>query len=222
MDFSGPAAADYRNVTELNTAFLQILRGRHTGRPLRRQLPHDLQETAARLRDDELRYLAAAPFLLMSFRERDEELWHTLLSEPAETDLLAAMSAAGETDRLTAAGLGFLWQLAYRNPYATRLVSGAALDWCERLAEITLLRLLQNAAGHTDLLGLRSAGRYDVWRKLLDDGVSVDDRLREAAHLSVLQAMLTTGATLGRQRLRAAACSATTPALGIAEKPRRG
>ena len=50
-------------------------------------------------------------------------------------ELVAEMGALREAERdaagsrLTIAALGFLWQLASRNPYAARLVSGASLTF---------------------------------------------------------------------------------------------
>jgi hypothetical protein len=156
----------------------------------------------------------------MSFRERDAELWDTLLADEPEPDLFASAAPPAAVERLTAAGIGFLWLLACRNPFAARLVSGAGLDWCERLADTTLLRLVHAATGHADLLIPRTAGRYEVWPKLLDAGLSREAAVREAVHLSVLQAMLTSGA-VRRYRMRAAACAAPSPAATIRGRSRR-
>jgi hypothetical protein len=211
MDFSGPEPADYANVEALNAAFLRLLCRGSAGEALRAQLPVELGARAAALTSADRQRLARAPFLLMSFRERDA----------AEDDLLAAANAASELRWLAATGLAFLWQLARRNPYAARLYSGGTLEWCERLGGITLLQLLHNVAAHPELPCLRTAGRYDVWGKLLGDGAGRSAARREAAHLAVLQAMLTSGARRGYRRLAAAACNSATPALGIAERRRR-
>jgi len=221
MDFSGPEPADYANVETLNAAFLRLLCRGSAGEALRAQLPAGLDTRAAALSTAETRRLARAPFLLMSFRERDAELWRALTADASDEDLLAAASAGSEPGSLAAVGLAFLWQLARRNSYAARLFSGGTLAWCEQLAGITLLQLLRNVAAHPELPCLRTAGRYDVWAKLLGDGVSRNAARREAAQLAVLQAMLTSGARGGYRRLAAAACTAATPALGIAERRRR-
>lgn len=220
MDFSGPEPADYANVEALNAAFLRLMCRGSAGEALRAQLPAGLGARAAALTAANMRRLARAPFLLMSFRERDAQLWRALASDAADDDLLAAAGAASETRWLAAAGLAFLWQLARRSPYGARLYSGGTLEWCEMLGGITLLKLLRNAAAHPELPCPRTAGRYDVWGRLLGDGAGRNPARREAAHLAVLQAMLTSGARRGYRRLAAAACKSATPALGIAERRR--
>lgn len=216
MDFSGPEAADYANVRSLNAVFLALLCSGADGAALRGHLPAEWRPVAQRLTDVQQERLASAPYLLMSFRERDAELWESLLDDGPEPDLFAATPPAA-IERLTVAGIGFLWLLACRNPFAARLISGAGLDWCERLTDTTLIHLVHAVTGHADLLIPRTAGRYEVWPKLLDAGLSGNPSVREAAHLSVLQAMLTSGA-VRRYRLRNAACSAQAPALTVHER----
>lgn len=212
MDYSGPEKADFANVRSLNSAFLSILRGPLSGAALRQQLPASLRQRFADLTDLHLEHLAEAPYLLMSFRERDDDFWSLLTVDEPNLDLLQPEQAQGETERLVAAGLGFLWQLAQRNPYAARLVSGASLGWCERLADSTLLNLLRRAACHRDLPELRFAGAADIWNKLLGTGISARPEVRAAAQLSVLQSMLTTDPADRYRRMRAAACAAPDPA----------
>jgi hypothetical protein len=219
MDFSGPEPADFANVGSLNVAFLSILRDSMTGAELRQFLPADSQPAVIALNDLQLTQLADVPFLLMSLRENETVIWRQLTSVEPTGDLLQHEPVGDALDRLLAAGLGFLWQLARRNPYAARLVSGATLDWCERLAEATLFHLLQNAAVQRDLLIPRFAGQKDIWNKLLGAGVSPEPDVRNAAQLSALQFMLTTGQTSQYQNVRAAACSAPVPVFRIAEKP---
>jgi hypothetical protein len=127
----------------------------------------------------------------------------------------------GRDRHLAAATLGFLWQLAQHNPYAVRLVSGATITWCERLADCTLLRLLQRTAGRSDLLRPRNSGNLEFWRKLLGPGLSSEPGIRTAAHLSALQSMLTINRVAQYRDVRAAACKTRLPALRVAEKPGR-
>jgi hypothetical protein len=221
MDYSAPEPADFTNVRSLNIAFLSILRSSVAGAKLRQQLPADLRPAVVDLTDLQLRRLADVPFMLMSLREHDARIWRQLTSVEPTLDLLRQEPAGDELDRLLIAGIGFLWQLVRRNPYAARLVSGASPDWCERLAEATLLHLVRNAANHRDLLLPRFAGERNIWKKLLGGGISAESDVRAAAQLSALQFMLTAEPASQYQRVRAAACAAPIPVLRIAEKPGR-
>ena len=116
--------------------------------------------------------------------------------------------------------MSFLWQLAGRNPYAARLVSGATLGWCERLSARTLLDVLRTAAGINELLQPRFPGNEDFWRKLLGPGVGSDAQSRRSAHITCLQWLLTDSPETGYRKIRAAACANPVPTLSVAEKPR--
>ena len=215
MDYSGPEPADFANVRSLNIAFLSTLRSSVVGAVLRQRLPADLRPAVVELTDLQLRRLADVPFLLMSLREQDTVVWRQLISAEPTGDLLRPENAGNEVDRLLVAGLGFLWQLVQRNPYAARLVSGATLEWCECLAEATLYRLIQNATNHQGLLVPRFSGEKDIWNKLLGGGISPESDVRAAAQLSALKYMLTVEPVGGYQNMRAAACAAPSPMLRI-------
>ena len=216
MNYPGPTAADYRNVRSLNAAFLAILRASADGAQLRHSLCERTGEQVAAITDLQRQRLAACPFLLMSFREGDRRFWERLVADDPTGDLLQAPPPAA-LERLTTAGLAFLWQLARRNPFAVRLVAGASTEFCERLGGLTLVRLLNRAALHGNLVAPRFSGETATWSKLLESGISPTPRVRVAAHLSVLQAMLTAGKAAGKRHLRAAAC-ASSPALRITQK----
>ena len=141
MDFAGPQAADYANVRTLNRAFLNYLKHDSDGAQLCAQLPRSMQDRFANLDDNALGRLADAPFLLLSFRERDMARWQALTVASVNEQLLMPTRSAGAGAQLMAAGIGFLWQLVQRNPYAARLITGATLDWCERLSQSMLLEL---------------------------------------------------------------------------------
>ena len=218
MDFSGPQATDFANVQSLNHAFLKCLRRPSCGRHLRQQLPQKIQRLVEGLTDFQVERLASAPFLLLSLRERDEDYWQALFDDEPGRDLLVAVDPGTETVQLAIAALAFLWALAKRNPYATRLLSGATLNWCEQLAERTLLQLLQQSAGRRDLLQPRFAGNLHFWNKLLGPGLNSERDVRVAAHLAALQSVLTEAPTTRYRALRAAACSTVVPSLRIAER----
>src|SRR5690606_4643968 len=213
MDFLGPSAADYENVASLNRGFLALV-----PRAPRRCLGGLREDLGARLRAltaVQAERLAAAPFLLMSFRERDERLWEAAFARQATPDLFATR-AADDLARLAAAGLGFLWQLARHNPFAARLVCGAGVHWCERLTELPFLHLFALAAGDEELLTVRAGQHSELWSKLLTDGSSHDAEVRRAAHITALQTVLTR-AWLPARAWPAAACATRVPSLQVAD-----
>ena len=220
MDYSMPLVADYRNVSSLNTAFLSLLRNRVAGAPWRELLPEPLRDPVEALTDLQLERLAACPFLLVSFRENDPDYWRGLVDDEPTADLLHE-SPQPAPERIAASGLAFLWQLARRSPYSVKLVSGGDAAFCERLAGITIVRLLSRASGRSDIALPRFVGEPNAWAKLLGPGISSMPRVRVAAQLSVLQAMLTRSAAAPRERLRAAACASPVPVARVSGKPGR-
>jgi hypothetical protein len=221
MDFSGPEPADFANVESLNRAFLRCVRRASCGRHLRQQLPQKIQHLVEGLTDLQIGRLSAAPFLLVSLRERDEHYWQALFDDELNSDMLVALDSDTEAHRLAAAGLAFLWALAKRNPYATRLVSGATLNWCEQLADYTMLQLLQQTVGRRDLMQPRFPGNEQFWSKLLGPGLSSERDVRTAAHITALQSVLTEDPTTRYRATQAAACSTMVPSLRVADRNHR-
>ena len=218
MDFFGPVAADYRNVTSLNTAFLSVLRNSSVGLPWRRLLVPAASEQVKALTDLQLERLAACPFLLLSFREGDPAYWRNLAETGPAGDLLHEAPPAS-LERIVTSGLAFLWQLAQRSHYSVRLVSGGDSAFCERLGDFTVVRLLKVAAARNDIVTPRFADDPAAWATLLSSGISPTARVRAAAQLSVLQRMLTIAVPEPRERLRAAACAAPAPLSRVSDKP---
>ena len=221
MNFTGPEPTDLANVNSLNHAFLVQLRASSSGRRWRRQFPTAVALMVKGLTDLQIGRLSAAPFLLMSLRERDADYWRVLTTDDSNLDLFVATDKNSDCELLSMAGLTFLWALAGRNPYAARLVSGATLGWCEHLADWILLRLLQRTAGRHDLLQPRLAGSEEFWTKLLGPGLSSERDVRKAAHLTALQSILTEDPTANYRPLKAAACSTLAPSLRVADRNRR-
>lgn len=221
MDFSGPQKAEFNNVRSLNRAFLNSLRAPSEVTGLRQAFPPKLCPMVEGLTDLQARRLSEAPFLLLSLREQDDDYWSALFAGDPNGDLFAATSGDRRDRHLVAAALGFLWQLAQHNPYAVRLVSGATMQWCDRLANCTLLRLLKRTADRADLLRPRLSENSEFWRKLLGPGLSSEPGIRTAAHLSALQSMLTIDRAAQYRDVRAAACKIRPPAISVAEKPDR-
>ena len=127
MDFSGPEPADFANVAALNRAFLIRLRSPSLGQGLRGHIPEPLHGAVEGLTDRQVERLAAAPFLLMSLHETDERFWHDAALEDPVADLFD--TGGDPHHELSVAAMSFVWQLAQRNPYAARLVCGAAPAW---------------------------------------------------------------------------------------------
>lgn len=201
MHYQGPSAADLDNIRALNRCFLGTLAG--SGRA---GMPE------ADLSESQRRRLGRAPFLLFSFRETEEDLWEQLLSQDTQLDLISTTPALDADIReLQVAGLSFLWHLSCRNPYVVRLVTGAPINWCERVAELTLIGLLSRTAHRTDLVTPRFRHQEPIWQRLLTSGTSGEAALRNQSHRSVLQAMLTSARPVNYERLQAAAASLPTP-----------
>lgn len=205
MDYQGPTSDDLANISALNRCFLMAISASEADGPG--------EIAARRLSDSQLSRLAGAPFLLFSFREQDNDYWQRLLSEDRQLDLIELSKPLDERIRqLQVAGLGFIWQLSRRNPYAARIISGAPVSWCERLAESTLIHLLDRAAHRSDLLRVRFQDKSWVWRRLLGNGVSAKRHLRQTSHQCALQVLLTCGQTSQYDRVPSAACNMPTPA----------
>lgn len=217
MAFDGPVPTDYRNVVALNRAYLGLLQTNPDARPGLGKVSPDLCRRLASLSRHQVDRLAMAPFLLLSFRERDDRLWDRILADEGEGDLLLR-PLASDLDRLMSAGLGFVWQLARQNPYTLRLTCGASLHWCERIAERTFFELLAAAAPHSELIELRRGDDDDLWHKLLVDGIVRDNDVRIAAHISALQTVLTRPVTKVSRNWQVAACRTRQTGLQVADE----
>ena len=215
MDYAVPTAADLADVNSLNRALLGALQGSH-GEPLQRALPASCRAAVASLTELQIERLAGLPFLLFSLHEQDDLYWEELLDDDPHRDLFVVNDAVTEDhSRLGAAAIGFAWQLARRNPYTARLVCGASLAWCERLASRPLLDVLLRAVDRSDLLIPRQADNEDFWQRLLGAGLSAESNVRRAAHLSALHVILTTVGGQYRRRLPSAACRAAVPTISM-------
>ena len=178
MEYEGLTRDHLANVEALNRGWLRCWR----------ENAASAGNLTARLRDR----VATAPFLLFSFREQDDDLWKRLLEKPRQPDLLDELP--GSNDELHAVqitGLAFIWSLAWRNPYAARLITGAPSGWCERITSVTLMRVLE-----------RTSGRSLIRPRL--DTTSLMHK--EFAQIGAFQSMLTTGQPASNGRLKAAAC----------------
>jgi hypothetical protein len=218
MELLGPAAADFENVRSLNRAYLKLLKREAGARDCLGELPRDLAQKLASLPETEAERLAGTPFLLLSFRERDDHYWEGIFADNASGDLFAVPEPpSDELGCLISAGLGFVWQLARQNPYAARLTCGASLHWCEQLAERTFFQVLAQAGSRSDVLALRCGSDADLWTKLLESGISREKHVRRAAHISALQSVLTRASMPERKKWAAAACAMRSPRLMVTD-----
>ena len=190
-EYPGPSPDDYANVLALNTAFIKAafdLKGPQRGR------------------------LAAAPFLLFSLRECEPEWWDAVLIDQHQADLLPAAELEGpELRRIQTVALSFLWQLARRNPYAVRIISGATVSWCEKITDLPLITLLDRIGSRGDLLQSRIDDPDTLCERLLSDGTSSRQKVRRSSQLTALQSLLTRARLDNYARLPAAACSMPKP-----------
>ncbi len=215
MGFNGPDATDYENVLTLNQAWLEL-----TPRDAALQrgldgMPVDLCKRMTSLSSSQIARLAKTPFLLFSFRETDEAYWTQTLAERPGAGLFDIRSTE-DADTLISAALGFIWQLARRNPYALRVICGATLYWSERIAELTFFELLDavRATGEPPVARL---GRHtDLWRKLLGSGVSRQLLSCHAAQMAALQSILTQATDVTQDKFTLAARSIAVPQQRIA------
>ena len=191
MAFEGPETRDYENVVSLNHAYLALLKRDAVLRQGLSRVSGPVRDRLLGLGDTEIDRLSATPFLLFSFHEKDDRYWDRVLERDNDRDLFS-QAATDEVDVLISAALGFVWQLARRNPYALRLFCGATLYWCERIADLTFFRLLDAVRTTGDVPVLRLGDHEAIWQKLLHPGVHRDHRRRNAAQLAALQSMLTT------------------------------
>lgn len=221
MQYPGPETSDLENVLALNRAFLGLVARSGSPHAILQNLPGGTGDRLAGLGPKAAERLAGAPFMMFSLRERDDVYWEALLAQGDTADLFRPAPAPDPgTGKLAAAGLGFAWQLARRNPYALRLLSGASLHWCEEIAARPLVDLLSRAASRPDIIELRCGNSVPFWDKLLDRGISGRRDVRVAAHLSAWQRILTPEpATTGAWA--AAACRSRIPSLAVADKRRR-
>lgn len=221
MHYDGPDAADLANVFVLNDAFIAWQRARPLEESRERSLAPEVRAKLGELNREQRERLARTPFLLMSLAEDDEARWQSLFAGHGTRELLQCLQVRDEAaSGLVAAGLGFLWQLAQRNPYATRLVSGASLSWCEQLAACTLMDLYSSVLQDRMLLAPRMADNTDLWQRLLTAGVSNRRHVRIAARVSAMQTMLTRCPGRTYRPLAAAACR--LPPVKVRNSGRRG
>jgi hypothetical protein len=190
-EYPGPNPDDYANVLALNTAFIKAafeMKGPQRGR------------------------LAAAPFLLFSFRERDLDWWDEALVENLQEDLMAAPDLDNpQLQRIQIAALSFLWHLARRNPYATRIITGANVSWCEKITDLPLVTLLDRIGARGDMMQSRLDNSNRFGGRLLGDGTSSRRTVRRSSQLVALQSLLTQATFDNYTRLPAAACAMPRP-----------
>ena len=92
MAFDGPSPVDYRNVRALNQAYLSLLQANRHARQSLHQLSPSLCRRITSLTRHQVDRLSATPFLLFSFRERDDDLWSQILSDESGRDLFTRVS----------------------------------------------------------------------------------------------------------------------------------
>ena len=218
MAFQGPAAHDLENVFALNAAFLELV----ADAPEAIRAPSGLPLRFGALGKEERSRLARTPILLLSVAEDDMSKWAPVFEARVCRDLFSDVQRPpARIAELVAATLGFLWQLACRDPYAVRVLSGASIEWCEALAGSLLIDVLEFGGREPGLLTMRLADHVPFWNKLLCAATSGSREVRFAARLCALQTALT-GSARPRRHLRAAACSKPAASMVAERRPRPG
>jgi len=218
MDFPGPDPADIVHVQTLNQAFIAHI-GSTGGARLRATLPEPLAARLKRLDAAARDRIARTPFLLASIDEVGTDRWDRLLAASGPPDLVDRLDGPPAAEqRLVCALLGFLGDLARRNAYAARVVSGASLGWCERVAELSPIERVDIAAAGSGLLAFRYGRNTRFWQRLLSAGASAEDGIRRAARIWALQAVLTRGESAAAGCLPAAACAMAPPPRRVGDR----
>jgi len=219
MTYPSPKATDFTEVAVLNKAFLRLLCSETEATTLLGTIPVDIGSRLAGLDDTEAARLAAAPFLLFSLRESDDDYWDEVRSDAASYSLFRGASPeCSDKTRLVAAALGYVWQMARLNPYTLRLICCASLHWCERIAEQPLMHVINRATVQDDLIGLRAGSDAGFWGKLLAGGLDPCEDVRKATCYSALQTLLIAPPPKRQGQWRSAACKTRTPAMTITMK----
>jgi len=219
MTYEGPTQSDYRNIQALNREFLRLARAM----PVEFGMSDKEGRRLQALCREQTERLVTAPFLLCTMRENDLQLWREFLRDDPNNDLFKnERMQTVDISNLLAAVVGFLWQLNQRNAYAVRLVSAARSDWCDLVTDVTYFELVAISRHRGDLLSFRQVEGVDIWSKLLVDGVKPEKRVRTAAHLAVLQTLLTSVPTNDNSAWPVAACAAKTPRLRVANSRGHG
>lgn len=204
MGYEGLTQDDLDNVRALNAGWLE--------------LDGSIDVTAHRLTARRRERLATAPFLLFSLKEHDGDWWAWLLDERRQQDLLPETPQSSDGFHgLQAAAFAFLWELSRRNPYVARLVTGAPVDWCERITSVTLVHALDRIAPYRTIEP-RFAADTPESARLCRRGASALPETRRSAQLSALQIMLTGGNDDHYGRLPAAACRMTDPTRQVTDE----
>jgi hypothetical protein len=214
MAFDSPESADYRNLPPLNRQFLNLLGQDPALQRSLSRLPDALREKLCGLSAPAIDRLAETPFLLCSFREYDDVHWARILNSGGTPDLFTPQSSPA-VQTMVSAGLGYAWHLARDNPFTLRLMTGAPLSWCERIAELPFHELLDAYHRSGEAPSIRLGHRQELWRLLLGPGISRRRELRRAAQLTALQAALS--APANRVAWQRAASRVRRPGLEVAD-----
>ena len=210
-------AKDLANVRALNTSFLNWLAlGRNS-----QCLPGDCAWRFNALSRHQRARLAQTPFLLLSLHEDDSRRWQRIFALAPQRPLWASVRHGDETaTHLVTLAASFIWQLAARNAYAARVISGASLAWCEQLRDCTLVAVTERLAEEPALLTARAAHNQPLWNHLLSAAESGQQDACDAANASLLQSMLEGATSMQSLQFASAACKMPQPAMRVADDER--
>lgn len=143
----------------------------------------DLPAMLGRFHAETRRQLSQCPFLLFRIDARP--------ATASVADASPARAAPAEAEaELARLALSFLWHLARANPFAARVVSGTPAYWCERLAALSIVRLIETATTCDIEVRPRLAAVPGFWLDLLRATGSRPPMRRRAMGIAGLQLIM--------------------------------
>ncbi len=213
MTYPGLNQVELDEIQRLNVLYLMALQ--HAGGPLEPLRPMLGEASLAWLRrcsTASVELLAAVPYLL--FRV-DTLTPHR--AAPRNRDMF--LSKDPEAFELLTLALAFVHQLARRDRFALRVITGASEAWCGWLQDVSFVRLAESARQSDVLLLPILVNHREFWPGLI---TSVRKNLlaqRDAIVATGLQHLLNTQTRASSQRL--AARSIASASLQVADGPAR-
>src|SRR6056297_2145208 len=152
---------DLRHLAAINRSYLEFLgsNDRHAARQLERLEPA-AREMLRRLTPEDRAEAASSPFLLCSVGAVDVGAGG---ADPGSFELFRGMAPSVEL--VLYMSLSLLRRLAWRRPFAARLLGGVDTAWCEELAGLDELTLA--AIAHAARLRPVRASVAGFWPELL-------------------------------------------------------
>lgn len=178
-------AAELSAVFDINYAFLQVLTNpatRGAARILGLEAP--VLESLRRLSRDQLRTIAAVPFLLVEFDDVSDHAAQPGIAEPlADIDVYWQNELRLFADRLFTC----IWQAARNEQQVATLCAGLDADKLRDFATFSFRSISRYSARAAHCLTARLATHASVWPDLIRSAASGSREQQQASRLSVIQ-----------------------------------